>query len=335
MPRDPKPVAARPRRAAPLPADAAADIDKVVDVFCSEFCEEERYWWWPRSVWADPNQIIADGDDGSLYRVPFSTDSGQNVTFAEPIEVLETFQDLPAAAKAEVLTSTREASPARVFNSRDASPARAKDNSEQGVGDADNNVGMDPELLRAALGLDADATDEQVTAAAEARKAELAEAEETPEAPETAEETATAETPAEEPVAASAELPEGMVAVPADVWESVQEGAQAGAALATESEETRRDDTIAAACGVGKIAPAAKTSMENLHERDPESFYNLLTASADKGGLAPGLVPVSARGGSKPGSGVPSAAGEQVSHDEMMRMFGAGYAPSADTKVAA
>lgn len=328
MKRDPKPVAARPRRAAPLPK-AAADIDRVIEIACDEICEgewgEEFYWWWPRAAWVDPNQILFDSNDGHVFRRPFTTDDEQNVTWADAVEVLETWKDIAPAAKADVLVTASQSAPARVFTSREDSPARPpKMASEQGVPDADNNVGMDPELIRAALGLAADATEEEVTAAAEARKAELAaaETEETTETTETTEETPAEETTTEESPAAS-QLPEGMVAVPADKWAEVQSGAATATQLGEKAEETHRDNTIAAACASGKIRPADRESMVNLHASDKDSFDRLLTEPVAKGGLAPGLVPVSARGNSKPEA---AAATAEVDEGEMAALFGPAYA---------
>lgn len=365
--RDPKPTAARarsggPRRAAPLAPEAAADIDKVVDLYCSELLDkgydDPEYWWWPRAAWVDPNQLIVDGENGSLYRVGFSTDSQQNVTFAEPVEVLETFSDLAPAAKARALVAAaadRESpAPVRVYESRAASPAQAKQEPEGGVAPTGNNVGMTPEQL-AAISLSADATQEQINA----RLAELAALEpdgggeggsEGGEGGEGSGEGEPAGGEGEgapaggegEPAPAAGALPEGMVAVPADVWESVQTGAAAGAAVAESTENTNRDNTISAATASGKIAPSHRDSMVNLHARDKDAFYKLLTATVAEGGLAEGLIPVNQRGGAAqasaqgqqgipgPGGVVPAAAGgDYVPPEKMVLLFGDSYAPPA------
>jgi hypothetical protein len=307
----------------------AADIDRVIDSYITDVLLEEdpgdpegMYWWWPRAAWVDPNQLIVDAGD-SLRRVEFTTNDRQEITFKTPVEVLEQFIDLAPSAKAHVLVAaaqdTRPRSAMRVFESRDEVPGLPQKDPEAGVQDPGNNVGMDPELIRAALGLSADATDEQVQAAAEARKAELDAAEddgtgnggnegeggegsgsgEGEGAP--AEEGAGSEGGEATPPAAAASGPRpGMVEVPEDTWAEVQEGAAAGTKVAAAAETKRRDDTIAQACADGKIKPSATESMENLHERDPKSFYNLLTASVDKGGLAKNLVPVHQQGGAGP-----------------------------------
>jgi hypothetical protein len=355
--RQPKPAAARPRRAGSgaaasrlrTPADAAADIDRVVDAYITEVILEENpsdedgmYWWWPRAAWVDPNQLIVDADDGTLRRVQFTTNDRQEITFAEPVEVLEEFTDLAPSAKAQVLAAAhadaKPRSTMRVFESRDDVPGLPNREPEAGVGDGSNNVGMTPEELRESLGLEATATDEQV----QARITELRAAEEAAsgegEGGEGSGEGSGAEggegsgsgegegAPAGgegaggegegTPPAAGAD--DGFVRVPASEWERVQEGAAAGTAVAAAAETKRRDDTIAAATAAGKIAPSAKGSMENLHKRDPDAFYNLLTASVDKGGLAENLLPVNRQGGAGQETAAASAA---LSPAKMAAMF--------------
>ena len=138
--RQPKPAAARarsgPRRASASrlrTPEAAADIDRVVDAYITEVILEEdpgdeggMYWWWPRAAWVDPNQLIVDADDGTLRRVQFTTNDRQEISFADPIEVLEEFTDLAPAAKAQVLAAAHQdaqpRSAMRVFETREDVP---------------------------------------------------------------------------------------------------------------------------------------------------------------------------------------------------------------------
>jgi hypothetical protein len=46
----------------------------------------DQAWWWIRAIYLDPNELIVDDDEGSLFRVEFDV-SGDNITFAEPKEV--------------------------------------------------------------------------------------------------------------------------------------------------------------------------------------------------------------------------------------------------------
>lgn len=357
MEHEPKPTAARarsggPRRAAPVQVpEAAADIDRVIDLYIeneilSHSPDEAEYWWWPRAAWVEPNQLIIDAEDGTLRRVEFTTNAKQEVTFAEPIEVLEQFVDLSPSAKARVLVAAaadrKSPAPVRVFASRDEVPNAPKREPEGGVGDGGNNVGMNRDQLCAALGLPTTATDAEI----DAKTAELAAAQAEGDAGDGGgtgdggEGSGSGEGSGDgggegegapagdggegsgeggEPAPAASGPRPGMVEVPADQWESVQSGAAAGARIATEAETTKRDDTIAAACKAGKISPSAKQSMENLHDRDPKAFYNLLTASVDKGGLQANVVPVSRQGGAGGGEG--GAEASAVTDADMARMF--------------
>lgn len=162
------------------PVTLEADVDKVIDVFYTEFCVDDRYWWWARSVRVDPNVIIADDDEGSLWRVPINTDADQNITFGEPERVLQTFQPAPEAAavlSAAAQTAPNKGRTVKAFAAREQTvPSGRKERPEGGGNDPGNNSGMDfSELsdtqranLCASLKLSEDATDEQITDALDA-----------------------------------------------------------------------------------------------------------------------------------------------------------------------
>jgi len=46
----------------------------------------DQAWWWIRAIYLDPNELIVDDDEGSLFRVTFDV-NGEDITFAEPKEV--------------------------------------------------------------------------------------------------------------------------------------------------------------------------------------------------------------------------------------------------------
>lgn len=106
------------------------DVDAVIDTFYSEFCVDDRYWWWARAVRVDPNVIIADDDEGSLWSVGINTDGDQNITFDEPKRVLQTFTPAPEAAavlSAAAQTGPREGRTIKAFAARKQSaPADRK-----------------------------------------------------------------------------------------------------------------------------------------------------------------------------------------------------------------
>jgi len=162
-------------------------------------------------------------------------------------------------------------------------------------------VPIDLAALRTRLGLAEDADEAAINAALEAPQ----EPDPVPEP-----EPAAAEEP--EPVAASASVPEGMVLVDAEQFAAVRQGAEQGAEVAARLARQDRDDAIRAAIGEGRFSPSRREHYAQMWDRDPEGTRILLTASADQGGLAPGLVPVTAEmgaAGDGEGTGVPEDAG--------------------------
>lgn len=120
--------------------------------------DEDTYWWWARDIRVDPDEVIADDEEGNLWSIPFTTDGEDAITFGTPVAVRETF--VPIAAARVVASFTRPAKPARppVAAESTAAPARHE---PEGV-TMDENV---REVL-VGMGLDPDAaTDEQVQAA--------------------------------------------------------------------------------------------------------------------------------------------------------------------------
>ena len=46
----------------------------------------DQQFWWIRAIYLDPDELIVDGEDGSIYRVPFTID-GEEAKFEEAKEV--------------------------------------------------------------------------------------------------------------------------------------------------------------------------------------------------------------------------------------------------------
>lgn len=313
-----------------------ASVDKVVEAFQFGFADGERMWWWARDVLTEPNEIVADDDEGNLFLVPFSSDDDQEVTFGDPRRALQIFADAPVAAAVKAAQSLHPKG-SRVlasFKSRDEIPGikPKTDAAEGGQDDPARNPAMSLTAFHAALRDLPEATDEQITALAEQHGVTLTETPEpdtgsgdgegteenggdgdevtqptTPPAP---------PTPDTEP-GEGAEAAADSVTVPREAWESVQQGAQAGARAEAKAEETLRDSTIKLATEKGKISPHQRQSMLNLHERDRTAFYTLLTEAPEKGGLAENIVPVAAGG---LGGDGPAAAAE-VSDEFMAQAF--------------
>jgi hypothetical protein len=297
-----------------------ADVDKVIDVFYSEFCVDDRYWWWARAVRVDPNVIIADDDEGSLWRVPIQTDADQNITFGEPERVLQTFQPAPEAAA--VLSAAAQTAPnggrtLKAFAAREqTAPAERKEHPEGG-GERSAPISAmklsDEQRARlcARLDLAEDATDEQIEEALSTDP----EAEETPETP--AEETPEEETPEtpeetpEEPETPPEAAEDTTTAVDTSVLAQLKDDAAAGRAARDQQIAAHRESVLKAALKSGKITPASKEAWAKKLSATPEATEAELEA------LPEGLVPVDevGHGGSSPSDPV------AVSADDMAAMF--------------
>jgi hypothetical protein len=291
---------------------------------------QENFWWWIRSMFVDPNELIVeDEDSGSLYRVPFDT-KGDEVNFSDPVAVKIVYKDKPASQQDSTKQAAWEVPLPPQGKSIAVYANRADSRPEQEGRTVTVVTEVDPVALRNSLGLAEDASDEEVrTALASAGvitppgsesggTGERAPAAEQPGTSATAEHTpggpdntapggptdpATAEpesgTPASEsdagtvePVAASGST----VTVDRSTWEATRRQAEQGAqAFARQSSEDR-DRVLTAAIGEGRIPPSRRGHWASLLERDPEGTRTLLTAAEDKGGLAKGLVPVAAKG---------------------------------------
>jgi hypothetical protein len=281
-------LATMPKRDRPV--QAGLDVDLIARRFIDALDEgeidlpdgvESSWSLWVTAIRLDDNGVpylkVVNEDNGTLFRVDFDA-KDNTVTFKAFIEVVE--QDVPVTAS----------SPSREPIATWASQAefRPTKTAASAAQPKEQPMDIDMDALRRRLELPEDATEEQIN---EALAAETTE-EEAEEVETTEEETTETETEEQAPVAAGATLPDGIVAVPADTWAEVQAGAKAGNEIAKSAEETKRDDTIKAAIKGGKVRPAARESLVNLHAKNRDQFYTLLTAKVEDGGLADNLVPV-------------------------------------------
>lgn len=262
---------------------------------------QDPYWWWARSVRVDPLEIIAEGDE-DLWRIPVTTDGEDEVTFGTPERVREVYVPVNATAgdttvrrDALVLDGQRVLATYLHRPEKPAKPAASRPDPTNPTQEVTMPT-IDIPALRERTGLPAEqlpdnATEDQINEALNAEPEPTPKGDPAPEG-----DPAPTGDPAPETQPAASTVPDGFVQVPAATWAEVQAGAQAGARIATESEETRRDQTIQAALDIGKIPPAQREAMVNLHAERPEAFYTLLTASVEEGGLAEGLVPVDPKG---------------------------------------
>lgn len=304
------------------PVSLEADVDKVIDTFYADFCTDERYWWWARAVRMDPNVIIADDDEGSLWEVAITTDGNQNVTFDDPKRVLQTFQPAPEAAaalSAAAQTAPKEGRTLKAFAARSqTAPEGRKEHPEGGVGAPGNNSDMklsEDQIasLRKRLDLAEDADESQIAAALEAQPEtpETPEAPEGPDAPDETPDEENPETPDENPD--EDETPEDSPTVPVDktALAELQANAELGRQAREKQVADHRETVLKAALKDGKITPASKKAWESKLKAAPEATEAELAALPD------GLVPVEeiGHGGSSTDTAV------ELSGDDMELLF--------------
>lgn len=265
--------------------DAAVNVEDVRRVYYSEELTDDQYWWWIRAIEADKGQLIVDNDDGQLFRVSYNV-KGDEVTFAEPVEVKVRYEDVKAGAGALVAGMVAENDEAIVYGSRAESRPET-----QGGGEVDGVQ------LRSSLGLAATASDAEVTARIQELTANAdpgggdggdggdgdgdGDGDEGKEG---------ATTPPAEPATPPAQPEPGTeatVTLDAGTFARVKK-------LLDDNATNEKKDTISSALTAGKFPPARKSYWEAYWDRDPDGAKQALAS------LEPGLVPVNERGSANP-----------------------------------
>lgn len=325
-------------------AAAAVTAQVNVDDVAREWGKHKRennnmMWWWVRAMLMDPNELIVeDEDEGELYRIPY-TISGEDVAFSDPIAVKIQYADKPKKEDKEAASIAASAALAGLQTVRPNQKVIAQYTTreeEMRIFASAVRSDIDPIALRTALGLEDDATDEQVqeiltasgfitppgtpaptgAPASEQPGTIPAGTETTPDntAPAGPTDPATAQPTVTPPPAPTGSAPAGTITPPtavpvaadgtvrldADTYQRLMDGAQAGMAARTRQQTDDRTGIIDAAIRAGKIAPSRRDHWVKKFEADEQEATTLLTASADKGGLAPGLIPVAPVGGEHP-----------------------------------
>ncbi|MDL4812808.1 hypothetical protein [Actinomadura opuntiae] len=238
----------------------------------------------------------------------------------DPPERLVELAGTDDTADAAASRSRAQDSPREQTGSR--TPARAPENSPAAAGaPSQEGAGMDPAKLREALGLQPEASDDEVrdalttqgvitpTAPNPAGTEEEAETEPAahPAAPEGGADTPEGEQPGTGTGTAAASLPPGTVAIDEATLAELRAQAQQGVAARAEQLRQDRDRTLDAAIKAGKFPPARRAHWEAYWQRDEEGAR---AAIAD---LAEGLVPVEDAGepGTEPDGG----------YDDIDRLF--------------
>lgn len=173
---------------------------------------------------------------------------------------------------------------------------------------------VDPAALRQALGLEADASDEEVvTAMTDAGIVAMPGGEAgatgvvAPGSEQPGTNDAGAGVPGNDPDDVTGpsntdkgdpatSQPTGTVTVDAAMLEDLKLKAERGNQARIVQEDNDRDNTIFAAIKAGKVPKSRQAHWQAQWKSDPEGTKHLLTASVEKGGLAAGLIPVDEEG---------------------------------------
>ncbi|MFC7276236.1 phage protease [Paractinoplanes rhizophilus] len=140
----------------------------------------------------------------------------------------------------------------------------------------------DAAKLREALGLAADVSDDEVTAAL-ASAGLLA----SPPEPTPAPEPVTASAPADPaPVAPTGAGTPGTIVLAASVWEETQKTIKSLSAFVEETKRNERDQVIASAVQAGKFTPAQKPHFSKLWDADPDGTRALIENLTPNSALA-------------------------------------------------
>lgn len=263
----------------PQPVEIAAGVT-AEDVRRS-FYDSAPYSVWIKEMELEPLQLITlDEATGAYSRVPITlTDSGAEFGEAVPVQVEYVDKPSTAAASRIVYASKDESRPKsmtrKVENQLPPKDAIKRVAQASGV---QKGKEMDSAKIREALGLAADASDDDVLAAATALRQ--------PPTP-TPDPTSTPVGPVQ-PV----NIPEGsgVVAVDRSILAELQASAKKGEAAYAEMQKNRRDTVIAHAIEHGKFAPARREHWEALWDADPVGTEKQIKD------LSAGLVPLKASG---------------------------------------
>lgn len=282
----------------PRPREVAAGI--TTEDIRRTYYETAPYSIWIKEFELDPLQLITvDEATGAYARIPVTLEDG-GFTFGDAIPVQVEYVDAPDDANSGATTSAASAGSRIVYASREESrpkdkPVRTVENKlppaqaiqrVHAASGTDTETGresgeMDPAKIRTALGLAADASDDDVYAAIAAGRQTT-----TPD-PASGSGTTTETDPVPAaPVAAGS----GVVVMDQSILAAMQEDAARGREAYETMRKNERDSVIAAAITDGKFAPARKAYWEKLWDADPDGTRTQID------NLAKNLIPIAAAG---------------------------------------
>jgi hypothetical protein len=297
------------------PIQASVGVEDVRRMYYDELesAGPEYSWWWIRAMELEASGgfLVVDDDEGSLYKVPFVIE-GEEVTYADP-EVVK-IEYVAASATVEEKRQAAQMMVAGLNVSGKATVYASR--AESRPSNATKEGGATLELKEAAkrLGLPEDATEEQIYAKMEELNGEAqpggddggegdGEGEGEGGGVSTEGEEQPKPDPAEDKKEGVQTDDEGFVRLDKDTYEQLAASGAAAQKLVDRTDREHRVHVVNEAVKAGKIVPASRDKFLAAMEADPEGIEKLLTAPADKGGLAAGLVPVREQGTGGGGDG--------------------------------
>jgi len=300
----------------------AATSVSVEDV-SRKYYETAGYSMWISELQLDPMQLIVEDDaSGSHFRVPITL-SGDSFEFGEPIEVVVTYQDAGKATKASAIgwssrvdslaaagvadpsTSTPPTTPIPSTPSSptstppsDLSPTPAPSPSQPAghlaairriaaASNASKEASVDATKIREALGLTADASDDDVIAAFLAAQDKGVQEPAAAAAPPA---TTTETTPAGTLPSRVGESIGGAVLVDPSNLAALRAQAAQGAEAYRRLRENEAEQVVKAAITAGKFAPSREQYWMELWAKDPDGTRDTIKA------LAANVVPLTLSG---------------------------------------
>jgi hypothetical protein len=287
------------------PIQASVGVEDVRRGYYDELegAGPEYAWWWIRAMELEASGgfLIVDDDEGNLFKVPF-TIKGEEVTYADAQQVKIEYLAASASKEEKQQAATMMVAGLNVSGKATIYASRAE--SRPSTATKEGGSDLDLKALAERLGLPEDATEEQINAKLDEVRGKETDTDtdtdtdtETETTPDTETDTETdTDTDTETSKSGVQTDDEGYVRLDKDTYERLAASGAAAQKLVDRTEKEHRQHVVNEAVKAGKIVPASRDKFLKLFEADPDGTEKLLTAEADKGGLAPGLVPVKEQG---------------------------------------
>jgi hypothetical protein len=262
------------------PVEAQVSVEDVRRDFYSQWAVGNRYYWWIREMFLDPEELIVCDENDEIYRMGY-TISEDGVAFDDPRQVKIQFVDAAGVPKGDMVA----AAVAGIRTVRGSKVAASFSTRAESRPDEQEGGSVDLSKLRKSLGLSADTPDEEVIRLAAERVAASPE-EETPAGEPEGEEAPEGTEGQEGSSGQEATAASGTVTVDKATFEQLKAGATMGVQARTQQIVEERNHILDAAIASGKFPRGRREHWASLLEKDPEGTKATIAS------LAEGLIPV-------------------------------------------